>query len=131
MKKAIILTSLLMSLISCTNFKNKNKEISAKNSTKIETNTQMWTGIITKLEMSTFQYGTHLLNGIPLDGNPDNVSKSLKFALKSDKVNLDEWIGKKVIITGSKVNGYPVENGPDFINVTAIEVDQRINLKNK
>jgi hypothetical protein len=84
----------------------------------------MLSGLLSKAEVTSYQYGTHQLNGNILDGNPGNIGKEILFALKSDKINLDEWLGKKVIITGRKVAGYPVENGPDYVNVTAIEADQ-------
>lgn len=86
----------------------------------------MWSGVLTKADVTSYQYGTHQLKGTALDGNPDNVGKEILFAIKSDNINLDEWIGKNIIITGTKVEGYPVENGPEFINVTAIENDQEV-----
>lgn len=83
-----------------------------------------WTGTIAKQEMSYYQYGTHTLNANVLESNHENSNKKIIFALKSDKINLNKWIGKNVIITGRKIEGYPIEGGPDYINVTQIEENQ-------
>ena len=48
------------------------------------------------------------------------------FALKSAKVKLDAFVGKKVIVTAVKIPGYPLEGGPDFYEVTAVEVDGEV-----
>lgn len=68
-------------------------------------------GMLNKPGMTTYQYGTHVLKG---------ADKS--YALKSTAVDLDEFVGKQVKITGKKVEGYPVENGPDLIDVLKISV---------
>lgn len=80
-----------------------------------------WTGTISKQEVSFHQYGTHTFKGNVLDDNPENKHKKIQFALKSDKINLNKWIDKDVIITGRKIEGYPIEGGPDYINVIQIE----------
>ena len=56
-----------------------------------------------------YQYGTHVLN-----------SEEDFYALKSEKLNLDEFIGKEVKVSGSKIEGYPVDGGPDYILVTEV-----------
>lgn len=81
----------------------------------------MWTGTISKQEVSFYQYGTHTFNGKILSTNSENLNNKVTLALKSDKINLDKWIEKEVIITGKKVKGYPIENGPDYVNVTQIK----------
>jgi uncharacterized protein YceK len=67
------------------------------------------TGKLNPMGMSTFQYGTHLLN----------ANKQI-YALKSSKVDLKAYEGKEVIVKGLKVVGYPVDGGPDFIDVQEI-----------
>ncbi|TDH29256.1 hypothetical protein EXU57_04100 [Segetibacter sp. 3557_3] len=67
-------------------------------------------GLLKKLEVSSWQYGTHIITD---EGN--------KYALKSSTVNLDNFVDKVVTIKGSKIAGYPVDNGPDFIEVKAVE----------
>lgn len=85
-----------------------------------------WAGIIQKQGVTTYQYGTYVLKGKPLSGNPDE--KESIFALRSKKIKLNKFIGKKVIVTGKKIAGYPIEGGPDFIEVLAIELDKVVKI---
>ncbi len=98
MKKTLILLMLGFAIAGCGTMKEKNTNGIVQLSGKIE-----------KLEMSTFQYGTHVLK----------QGKKI-FALRSTKVQLDSYVDKEVIIKGVKVEGYPVENGPDFIDVQEV-----------
>lgn len=66
-------------------------------------------GKLSALGMSTFQYGTHTLSG-----------GDKTYALKSSKVDLKVYEGKDVIVKGVKVAGYPVDGGPEFIDVQEI-----------
>lgn len=68
------------------------------------------TGKIEKIGMTTFQYGTHLLK-----------ADAKTYALKSASLNLDTYLDKQVTIKGNKVEGYPVEGGPEFIEVTEVK----------
>ena len=70
------------------------------------------TGRLEEAGITTFQYGTHLL--VSDDGT------ALLWALRSGGPDLDEWIGRMVTITGTEVPGYPVENGPPYMEVTGI-----------
>ncbi|MGY0035666.1 hypothetical protein [Pedobacter sp. NJ-S-72] len=86
-----------------------------------------WAGMLQKKKMSSYQYGTHLLKGKSLSGNPNQ--EEITFALKAGKkINLNKFAGKKVIITGKKVDGYPLESGPDLIEVSAIELDKVVKM---
>ena len=60
--------------------------------------------------MTTYQYGTHTLQ-----------TSDRKYALKSDRLDLNIFVGQKVTVKGSKVEGYPVENGPELISVTNVK----------
>ena len=73
---------------------------------------QTATGRLEEAGITTFQYGTHLLV------SPDG--ESLLWALKSGGPDLDAWTGKMVTVTGVVVPGYPVENGPPYLEVTGI-----------
>jgi hypothetical protein len=64
------------------------------------------TGIIQKQGITTYQYGTHTISG---------------FALRSRTVDLDSYIDKKVTVMGHKIEGYPVDGGPEFIEVDKVE----------
>lgn len=74
-----------------------------------DVNTVELSGTIQELGMSTFQYGTHLLK-----------SEGKTYALKASTIKLDNFIGKAVKVKGIKVEGYPVENGPELIDVKEI-----------
>jgi hypothetical protein len=104
------------------------KKASAKSKiSQTQTATSYWAGVLQKKEMSSYQYGTHVLNGKSLSGNP-NQQKTI-FALKAGrKINLNKFAGKKVIITGKKIAGYPLESGPELIEVSAIEPDKIVKL---
>jgi hypothetical protein len=89
-----------------------------------------WAGVLQKRGMTAYQYGTHILNGKSLSGKPDQPETT--FALKAvKKINLNKYAGKKVIITGKKVDGYPLDSGPELIEVSAIELDKvmKMNIK--
>lgn len=68
-------------------------------------------GTLEATGMTTYQYGTHTL-----------TAAERSYALKSSQVDLKVYEGKKVSIKGTKVAGYPVENGPDLIQVTAVKL---------
>ncbi len=57
-------------------------------------------------------YGTHILL--------DDSGKTL-YALKSDTINLDNFNNKKATVKGDLVEGYPVDGGPDYLNVKSVE----------
>lgn len=97
MKKTLILLAITMiGLAGCS------KQFETANGIRLE-------GKIEKPEMTTYQYGTHLLK---------TADKS--YALTSKKVNLDLSVGKTVSIKGSKVKGYPIEGGPELIEVDSV-----------
>jgi hypothetical protein len=70
------------------------------------------TGTIQKQGITTYMYGTHVL----LDDNGRTL-----YALRSDNIDLNKYINRKVIIRGYLVNGYPIDFGPHYLNVKFIE----------
>ena len=56
--------------------------------------------------ITTYQYGTHVIPG---------------YALRSSTVNLDDFIGQNVTVVGHLVDGYPVEDGPDYLEVERVK----------
>ena len=95
MKKLILLVSILTLSLSC-----------EKNMTTlipIEI-----TGIIQKQGVTSYMYGTHVISG---------------YALRSNSILLDNYINYNVTIVGYKIYGYPVDGGPDYIEVTDIVCD--------
>ena len=65
------------------------------------------TGLIQKQGITTYMYGTHTITD---------------YALKSNSINLDNYIDENVSIIGEKIDGYPVDGGPDYIEVKKIKV---------
>ena len=100
MKRILILLALAISFNACSKLNSK------PNANFVELK-----GTIQLLEMSTFQYGTHTVN-------MDQKS----YALRSSVVDLKAYEGKTVTLIGTKIEGYPLENGPEFIEVTKIDL---------
>jgi hypothetical protein len=119
MKTLMTLITILMLNQSCNNPKTDPASSEEKNASKENNQDKAefstWSGTISKAEMTSYQYGTHQLTGICLEDTKQKENKI--FALKSDKILLDNWMGKKVLIKGNKVKGYPLENGPELIEV--------------
>lgn len=107
MKIILILTSIFLFFLTstCNNQKSKTDDKANTTSDLMEI-----TGTIEPIGMTTWQYGTHTIS------NEEDF-----YALRSGKVDLQNYEGKKVTIKGEKVEGYPVENGPIFIEVTEIK----------
>ena len=71
------------------------------------------TGTIKSAGITTYMYGTHIL----VDAN----GKTL-YALKSDKIDLDEYADvTDVTVKGNLISGYPVEGGPEYLDVKKVE----------
>jgi hypothetical protein len=64
------------------------------------------TGTIQQLGISTFQYGTHVIAG---------------YALHSSAINLNDYIGQTVTVIGNLIDGFPVDGGPDYLEVEEIK----------
>lgn len=64
------------------------------------------TGTLKEQGITTYQYGTHTIAG---------------YALRSSTVTLDDYINQNVTVVGYKIEGYPVDGGPDFIEVEEIK----------
>jgi hypothetical protein len=70
------------------------------------------TGTIQKQGITSYMYGTHVL----LDDNGRTL-----YALRSDTMDLNNYINRKVTVRGYLVKGYPIDSGPDYLNVKFIE----------
>lgn len=68
-------------------------------------------GKIEKLEVSGFGYGSHLIN-----------SDRKMYALTSKDIDLNKFVGKAVIAKGKKIDGYPLEGGPDYIEIIQVDL---------
>lgn len=100
MKKLILLFALGFSFAGCGSMKSSK-----------DPNSVHLLGKIEKMGMTTYQYGTHTI-----------VSGQKTYALKSSNVDLNSFENKEVEVTGTKVSGYPVENGPELIEVSSVKV---------
>jgi hypothetical protein len=97
---AIILTAIIVLPVASFGADSKNpEEITA-------------TGFIKKQGITTYMYGTHVL----LDDNGRTL-----YALRSDTFDLNKYINRKVTVRGYLVNGYPIDFGPNYLNVKFIE----------
>jgi len=68
------------------------------------------TGVIQKLGITTYQYGTHSI-----------TNNSMFYALKSDNYNLDNYVNQTVTVIGESITGYPQNGGPYYLNVTDVK----------
>jgi len=64
------------------------------------------TGTIYKQGITTYQYGTHVIKN---------------YALRSNSIDLDLYIDSVITVVGKKIDGYPVERGPEYIEVKKIK----------
>ncbi len=69
-------------------------------------------GTLIKPEVTHYMYGTHALE----------EKGKIKVALTSGTIDLDDFIGKKVEIRGTRVQGYPLSGGPELIEVQKIVI---------
>ncbi|WP_316841794.1 hypothetical protein [Pedobacter gandavensis] len=100
MKKLILLLAIGFSFAGCSSMKSSK-----------DANTVNLTGKIEKMGMTTYQYGTHTIE-----------SDKKTYALKSSSVDLNQFENKDVELVGTKVPGYPVENGPLLIEVSSVKI---------
>lgn len=77
---------------------------------KIAANQIEISGVIQKQEMTTYQYGTHTIS------NGDK-----QYALKSSTQDLNKYLNQNVTIIGEKIAGYPIEGGPEYLEVLKVK----------
>ncbi len=80
-----------------------NKTMDTKETLEVE-------GKVEAIGMTSWQYGSHTL-----------TNDETFFALRSEKVDLKQYEGKHVKLNAVKVEGYPVEGGPEFLEVLSIK----------
>lgn len=71
------------------------------------------TGTLEASGMTSYQYGTHTF-----------TSAEKTYALKSTNIDLSKYEGETVKISGEKIEGYPLENGPEYLDVQKIAKQQ-------
>lgn len=74
-------------------------------------------GVIQELEVTTWMYGTHIIYGTAA-----NRTENVRYALRSDNFDLSEFMLEPVLVEGQLIKGYPIDGGPEYINVDAIAI---------
>ncbi len=73
------------------------------------------TGVIEKPDATTYMYGSHAIT---------DESTGEQYALESESVDLDAYVGERVTVSGAPVPGYEngqVEGGPPLLEVSRVE----------
>lgn len=73
-------------------------------------NSKEYSGTIEKTGITAYQYGSHRL-----------ITDRERFALKSEDVDLSQYEGQKVIIKAKKIEDYPIDAGPVYLNVISVK----------
>jgi hypothetical protein len=102
MKSLVILSGLFLVLFTATCNNATDNEQSKTDNMEV-------TGTIQQQGITSYQYGTHTLT------NDDTF-----YALKSEAVNLDDYIDEEVTIIVRKIEGYPLEGGPEYLLVLEV-----------
>lgn len=97
MKRLLFILTLLFFCISC------EKDLGVKS----------YTGIVKDAGITTYMYGSYTL--------VSDEGKTL-YALTSSAVNLHSYINSKVEIEAKLIEGYPIDGGPEFLDVKTIKV---------
>ena len=63
-------------------------------------------GVIRTQGITTYQYGTHTISG---------------YAIRSYTIDLDTYLNQNVTVVGRKIEGYPIEGGPDYLEIEKIK----------
>ncbi|HET6224902.1 MAG TPA: hypothetical protein VFF27_01395 [Bacteroidia bacterium] len=69
-------------------------------------------GVLQPQGTTTYQYGSFILI--------DDTGKTI-YALKSEVVQLLNYVGKRVTVEGMLVEGYPIEGGPPYLDVVTVQ----------
>ena len=102
MKPIFLILTLFCGLLTSCNMNNTN---ASKETDRFE-----FHGLLKQQGFTVYQYGTHVIS-----------NGSQTYALQSSTVNLDAYVDKNVTIKGSKIDGYPIDNGPMFIDVKEVK----------
>lgn len=73
---------------------------------KIDSDVIEVSGILRVQGITTYQYGTHTISN---------------YAVRSRRLNLDSFVDQNITIIGRKIDGYPVDGGPDYLEVEEIK----------
>ncbi|WP_424495358.1 hypothetical protein [Salinimicrobium sp. GXAS 041] len=68
------------------------------------------TGTIQEQGITSYQYGTHTL-----------TNSETFYAVRSDSVNLNDYLNEEVTVMGQKISGYPLDGGPEYLEILEIK----------
>ena len=80
---------------------------------KNENGVEKRNGTLTTIGMSTWMYGTHILS--------DDTGKPITALSGGNNIDFDSYEGEKVEVTGSLKDGYPIDGGPEYLEVKSIK----------
>lgn len=66
-------------------------------------------GVVAEQGITSYQYGTHTL-----------TTDEDFYALTSETIDLDALVGQQVRLKVEKVEGYPIEGGPEYYRVLEV-----------
>ena len=69
-----------------------------------------FTGLIQTAQITSYQYGTHTL-----------TTDAEVYALRSSAVDLADFVGRTETVVAVKIEGYPIDGGPEFLEVTEMK----------
>jgi heat shock protein HslJ len=106
---------LTLSLLACGNDDSTEQQTMSQStsiaaSTGYEKGVIQASGILNEQGITIHQYGTHTLGG---------------YALVSDSVDLNRYVGKDISLLGTKVEGYPIDAGPIYLNVHKVVTSEQ------
>lgn len=77
---------------------------------KVQDGLMVVQGVLEKQGITSYQYGSYTL-----------TSDDGYYALSSAEVDLEAYVGKEVEIRGTKIEGYPVDGGPVYLQVNQVK----------
>ncbi|MDX1754075.1 MAG: hypothetical protein R3259_12855 [Salinimicrobium sediminis] len=98
---------LLISAQTC----NNTSETPNTNTTEVNSERMEITGTIEQQGMTSYQYGTHTIT----------TADDEYYALKSEAIELDNYLNEEVTIVAEKIEGYPLSRGPDYLLVLEVK----------
>ncbi|MDX1603277.1 MAG: hypothetical protein R3209_09405 [Salinimicrobium sediminis] len=98
---------LLISVQTC----NNTSETPNTNTTEVNSERMEITGTIEQQGMTSYQYGTHTIT----------TADDEYYALKSEAIELDNYLNEEVTIVAEKIEGYPLSGGPDYLLVLEVK----------
>lgn len=69
-----------------------------------------FTGTIKQIKASYYQYGSYSIS-----------NEGTFYALKCDRVDLNNYLNQEVTILAKKIEGYPLEGGPIYLRVLEVK----------